>query len=187
MSFSDLAIWKQQKYKNNIWPFLFLYNHLEALYTICSSNLLHCSEKQNFFMLLYCIPWYFAQQNMKGVLEAWFINQASNWRSGTWISGFGVLICDRVTYSTGSTGWRDYGSQRQSRSRQEYLTLYFPTKPSYHISPNKYACLNKWTPDFWFWLAISQKLLNRSVSRLQHLKARFSSVGPASFIEIRQG
>ena len=41
---------------------------------------------------------------------------------------------------------------------------------TYHILSNKQARLNKSAPNFWFWLAISQKLLDLSESYFQHLK-----------------
>ncbi len=46
----------------------------------------------------------------------------------------------------------------------------------YRISPNKCAGLNKHTPDFWLWLAISQKLFNWSESYFQHVKCRYLCV-----------
>ena len=42
-------------------------------------------------------------------------------------------------------------------------------------------------PNFWLYLAISQKLLNQSWSNFQHLMSRYSGVGTANFIVIRQG
>ncbi len=40
-------------------------------------------------------------------------------------------------------------------------------------------------PDFWLWLAISQKLLNPSELYFQHLNVRYYRVHPVSFIEIQ--
>ena len=40
--------------------------------------------------------------------------------------------------------------------------------------------------DFWLWLVLSQKLLNRSESNFQHLNLRYSVVHPTSLIEIKQ-
>ncbi len=58
---------------------------------------------------------------------------------------------------------------------------------NYCTLPNKCAHINKHTPDFWIFLAISRKLLNRSQSNLQHWTLRYSEVQTVSFLEIRQG
>ena len=55
---------------------------------------------------------------------------------------------------------------------------------NYHILLNKRTCLNKQAPNFWIYLAISQKPLNRSESNFQHLLLRYSRVHAVSFIEI---
>ena len=59
--------------------------------------------------------------------------------------------------------------------------------PIYRILPNKCACLNKRAPNFWFYLATSQKLLKRSESNFEHTMLRYSRLHTSNFIEIRQG
>ncbi len=54
----------------------------------------------------------------------------------------------------------------------------------YRILPNKCTCLNKRTPNFWFSLAISQKLLSRSWRYFQHIILRYSGVHLTNFIEM---
>ena len=64
-------------------------------------------------------------------------------------------------------------------------------KPEVHISPREYSiyrilpstctCLNKRAPNFWIWLAISQKLINWSESSFKLLKLRHSRVHTASY------
>ncbi len=44
----------------------------------------------------------------------------------------------------------------------------------YPILPNKRTCLNKCTPDFWFYPAISQKPLSQSESNFKNLLLRYS-------------
>ena len=58
---------------------------------------------------------------------------------------------------------------------------------SFRIVSNKHVRLNKCTPNFWIWLAISEKLLNRSESYFLHLNLRNMGVHILSFIETRQG
>ena len=60
---------------------------------------------------------------------------------------------------------------------------------THQILPNKYACLNKCAPplNFWLYLAISQKRLNRFWSTFQHLTLKYSGVHTIDFIEIQQG
>ncbi len=53
------------------------------------------------------------------------------------------------------------------------------------ILPNKCTCLNKCKPGFWFWLAISQKLLSWYESSFQPSKLTHRGVRPANFIERR--
>ena len=56
-----------------------------------------------------------------------------------------------------------------------------PLDAEYRTLPNKY------TPDFLLYLAISQKLLNRSQSSFQHSMLRDARVHTVIFMEIRQG
>ena len=58
---------------------------------------------------------------------------------------------------------------------------------NYCILPNKRACLNKRTPDFLFWLVISEKFLIQSESSFQHLTLTYSMVHTASFIQSDKG
>ena len=55
----------------------------------------------------------------------------------------------------------------------------------YRILPNKHACLIKRAPDVWFHPALSQKLLNWSVSNFQHLMSRYLRVPTGNESEIR--
>ena len=50
----------------------------------------------------------------------------------------------------------------------------------YRILPNKWACLNNRTPNFWLHLATSQKPLNQSESNFQQLLLRYSFPSPHS-------
>ena len=67
-----------------------------------------------------------------------------------------------------------------SVSYQQYMVYV------YGILPNKCAFLNKRAPDFWLWLDISQKLLNRSQSNFEYSLLRYPRVHIVNFIEIRQ-
>ena len=49
---------------------------------------------------------------------------------------------------------------------------------TYRILPNKRAYLNKRTPDFWLWLALSQTLLNWSESNFQHSHLKVKEFSP---------
>ena len=57
----------------------------------------------------------------------------------------------------------------------------------YRILPNKRACLNKCSPNFFLWSGYISIWLNWSESYFQHIKFRYSGVHPATFIEIRPG
>ena len=60
---------------------------------------------------------------------------------------------------------------------------------TYRTSPNKCACLNKHhlPPNFWVYLVISQKVINQSQSKSEHLMLRYSGAHAVNFIEIWQG
>ena len=56
----------------------------------------------------------------------------------------------------------------------------------YCISPNKRACLNTRTPDFWVWSFVTQQLPELSEWNFQGLYLRYLEVRGVNFTEIGQ-
>ncbi len=86
----------------------------------------------------------------------------SHWHC-LWLMNLSVASVNKLFVSLG------YRYQCHRQHAKGYTCSYH----RYCVLPNKHACLNKRASDFWIWLAVSQKILNRSHSNFEHLLSRY--------------